>query len=134
MRAHGRVWSASVPTTQVESKKMDLSEHCSSSLHGLILAGQRVFLSGLCSQVLTSVRRVRIFDHCVVMAGALAYAITELSKIAVGLRTTVDGLFLNFLCGHSASRNTSDVPRLMFQSRFGVPPTVEGSRVGGNVW
>ena len=43
-------------------------------------------------------------------------------------------LFLDFLCGHSGSANTSDVPRLMFQSRFGIPSTLKGTRVGGNVW
>ena len=45
-----------------------------------------------------------------------------------------DVLFLDFLCGHIGSPNRSEVPRLMFQSRFGIPATLDGHRVGGNVW
>jgi hypothetical protein len=46
-----------------------------------------------------------------------------------------DVLFLDFLCGHIGSPNrTGGVPRLMMQSRFGIPATLDGHKVGGNVW
>jgi hypothetical protein len=45
-----------------------------------------------------------------------------------------DVLYHDFFCGHAGSLNSSTVPRLMFQCRFGIPSSLKATRHGGNVF